>query len=203
MRGKSGFGDIRVKIPPEKLQELQRLLADIPNGVNKAVAKATNKAVERARVEAMLRIRDRYAISPSALSLRLKVNRASVRNPTAMIVWSSPEIAITKFKTKPTKPASQSGIPVALRRAPETEIVKGQKKSWPHAFLAVMKSSHKGLFARERKTSLPIKQFFGPSVASMIGQRGVLKAITEATNAVIVEELEKQVTRMLSVRRRT
>ena len=203
MRGGSGFGDIRVEIPPEKLQELQRLLADIPNGVNKVVAKATNKAVERARVEAMLRIRDRYAISPSALSLRLKVNRASVRNPTAMIVWSSPEIAITKFKTKPIKPASQSGIPVALRQAPETEIIKGQKKSWPHAFLAVMKSSHKGLFARKNKTSLPIKQFFGPSVAAMIGQRGVIKAITDATNAVIVEELEKQVTRMLSVRRRT
>ena len=67
----------------------------------------------------------------------------------------------------------------------------------PKAFIAIMKSGHKGVFEREGDESLPIKQLYGPSVPQMIKNEEIMKKINDEANETLQKRIEAEINNIL------
>lgn len=140
-----------------KTDEVRRILGHIPGAAEKAIAKALNSAATTAKKEAIRKTKGRYAISPEVLEKSLKIVRASPGRLKATFISSSSLLALTKFNTKQGKALS-------------IEVIRGNNKRWPYAFLAKMGSGHAGVWGREKEYTIPTKN---QEIKSKRASRGV------------------------------
>ena len=182
-------------VKTEKFTEVARLLAHMPGAAEKATARAINRAVDKARTEVIARVAERYNISSAEIQKTTKIVGARPNRLAAVIYYTSRRgLAITKVKTKPKMPPTQKAVEVRMRRRVSSEIIAGQKKEWPHAFIAQMKSGHVGLFSREKdsKKRLPIHERVTVNVPGMAGHYSIINSVLELAQAKLDEELDRQ-----------
>ena len=96
-----------------------------------------------------------------------------------------------------------ANIPLFHYRSPKWSVTRAPKKiniqvsksksktRLRHGFLARMKSGHIGLFQRQGKGRLPIKELYGPGVADAMGQ---VTEIKEKINTIAVNSMETSLT---------
>ena len=139
--------------------------------IKAAAQRAGIDAIRAMRAEATRHIRARKNMKVSAIRKRIALVKPSSREHLQWIVRASGEsvpigafgglrqIGVGRRKLRKRKDGVRRGGVMV-------EINKGAPKLIPGAFLATMKSGHKGVFRRERRKSrLPIKELFTTTVA--------------------------------------
>ncbi len=174
-----------VKAPD--IARTKQLLAHIPGAAEKAISRAINRAIATANTEAIRGAKDRYTLSDSDLRKGIKIVKASPQRLKATLIATSGLHRVAKFKTG---------------KGPFSEIIKGNTKPWPHAFLAKLKGpqggTHLGLFAREKEFKAPTQGRYAKTkerlatrgvdrspVGSSIKRQPIVEAVTVSTSEML------------------
>ena len=189
-------GLIQVTVSPEQRAKLAEDLADIRNGVPRAVSAAVNRTLSTGRSRIVKRIRAEVAIKAKDAREAIRLRKATAAKPEGFIVISKKPIPLYDFGAKQGK----GGVTVKVRKAGGRETLKG-------TFIAKMRSGHVGVFERKltggpgskRVKRLPIRERFGPSLLVVFeGAPGVAAEEIAALGDVLQKNLDSQVNRLLN-----
>lgn len=163
----------------------------------KAIIRALNKTAITARADAAKSIRaEGYNIKAAAIKKSFATTKAAKGRLVVVLRATGKPIALIEYGARQTK----SGVSVQ---------VKGGREVLRHAFIATMKSSHKGVFERTgaarlkapkrvagsktRRVNVPIVEKFGPSIPATLANDAIQKAIQQKINqrfpTVLAQEL--------------
>jgi hypothetical protein len=134
---KAGVEGLRRKFPAAVRRALKRAGTSGRAEMTKQIAKDTGLPSRRIRTD--IRI---TTVGDTALRLEVTGKR----------------IPLVAFKARGPEPSRGRGRGVSYRnpQSPNTRA--------PHAFIATMRSGHRGVFERKRGSRTPIRELFGPSL---------------------------------------
>lgn len=167
--------DIRADV-----RDVERALDRLPKLTGRAVTRAMNYAIRKAQTEAARAItRDVPGIKQRRVrdAMRLKLARAN--QWTAAVSARGARIPIIDLAARQT----QRGV---------TYRTKQGRRLIPGAFLATMRSGHRGAFKRAGKRRLPIQELHGPSIPRVFIQRHIEAEIDRAAQAAWGKEIARQ-----------
>lgn len=144
----------------------------------KAVVRALNRTAQQARTAASQEVRTAgYNIKASAIKSSFSIAKASKGRLVVVLKATGRPIGLINYGARQTK----SGVSVQ---------VKAGRTILRHAFIATMPSGHRGVFERignthkrivrngkALRTTLPIKELFGPSIPQSLANAAVEAAI--------------------------
>lgn len=140
----------------------------IKNGGVKSMSRAMNDALSKGRTQLGKSIREVYAIKAATYNQSAKVVKSAPSNlKKGKIVIQSRFLSSNSFQFTPKAYKSQKGIKVAKRKRATLTIKKGEKKNFPHGFVANPSSIPGGttlLWKREGEKISPVRSL---SVAQM------------------------------------
>lgn len=201
----------------EAIERAKALLANIPDGVDKAVKAAMSRTVQRLRSDSNKAIREKYDITDAGIRAEKNVRvRYSYQDGVqATVVFSGHKIPLYRFggayPKYPTQDIAAGKKPVMVkgvwtRRYPGVaarghQFESTNPKQFLDAFVARMKSGHVGIFKRTggstSEGSDAIREFMGASVAQMVGNQEVAEKLTRGAYQTFETELDKAVYRIL------
>ena len=153
--------DMSAEIDKRQLRSVQRMLAGIPRGMNKVIPRAINKVGVSGRKLIVDKVAADIPIKKGVLKKKnVKLKRASYYKWRAEINISGKRIPLIELKA--TERQKRGGIAYTIRKG-------GGRRVHKQAFIATMRSGHRGVFARKgrgesRVPRLPIIEQRGPSV---------------------------------------
>lgn len=160
-----------------------RSLTDVQRKVvPTATSRALNKTAAQAKTQAAREIRNQYNISSRVIGRHIRLHRATPATLTASVTAEGEKLPVIAFGARQTK----RGVTVQIKR--------GERRLIRSAFLATLRSGHRGVFARGhyvgpaflRRTSrirpypkpdLPISELFTVGVPQGFSNRLVLEAL--------------------------
>jgi len=172
-------------------------LSHCPELVERATVSALNKIGAQGITQTKRAITKKYNIKQKDLKGSLVLHRAARGTKSregrhfARIAATGSSIPLYKFAARPVEPKPQAGVAVKRRTPVTVKVMKqGGRKKVPHAFIGRMASGHVGVFTREGKASLPIRERYSVGVAKMFEKEGVkaAEAITRTKGRQIVQQ---------------
>lgn len=182
-----GFGSITIDVVERGFDRAQKILAGVPDGASKAVHSALERAGQSGRSVATKSLTKEYAISRTQLLANVRnIDRVTVQGDSIQVVfgYAGYVIPLVRFDTT----VSSDGYVSARVKT------SGAKETLAHAFQAKV-GSHTGIFERQTRKRLPIKELFGPSVPQMLSEN---KSIMDEIEEKIVETYEKRIDHEIS-----
>jgi hypothetical protein len=131
-----------------------------------AIVRALNRAIDSAKVAGARAVAADMGFPVTRAREEILVRHARVGHPVASLRASAKRIPLVHFKASGPEPSRGRGRGVTAR-------VKGTRVRYPDAFIATMRSGHRGVFRRvggERRSpggwgkNLPIRELKGPSI---------------------------------------
>lgn len=158
--------DIDVKWDRSGMAALET--SSLKAALKRALRKAGATALRDMRSEASKRIRARKRISPRYIARALTLRRAKGSDITAM-QWaldvSGDPVPLVAYPHRQTK------------RGVSVEVNRGKRSLVEDAFVATMKSGHKGVFRRRGKARLPIQELRGSRPVDALLHEGEADAV--------------------------
>ena len=142
-----------ITVRVEGIDAVQRLLAEAPRKLARATVHALNDGAVHARAESVRLIGAEWNVKATDIRKALTVRRATVAKQESAVEAAGGRgkgIALASFGARTTK----KGVTVKLKRS-------GTRGLLPGAFIARMKSGHRGVFqrkAKSRKQGTPYNQ---------------------------------------------
>lgn len=133
----------------------------------KAAASALNKTAAQVKTQASRMIRERYNIKASDVNKTLTISRATQYRLQAALRSRGGRIPLIAFGAR------------QVRQGTSVAVVRGQRKVVRHAFIATMRSGHRGVFMRKGKARLPIEEKKSLAVPQMLGTKAILQRIRD------------------------
>jgi len=151
--------------------------------VGPALTRSLNRAATSVKTEASRTIREELNLKAGAVSKSIHVGRASAGSPEASIRIAGKQVPLIGFiGTRQVR----KGVSVKVKRS-------GSRKVIAHAFIATMKSGHRGVFTRDKGAGrLPISEMFSIAVQQALKGANIEKLLTLARNR-IRTELKSQI----------
>ncbi|MDP1570343.1 MAG: phage tail protein [Vicinamibacterales bacterium] len=153
-------------------------LAGQPAHVERAGVRAMNRAIEAARTVMAREISKDLQLRVGVVREALRMQQASIARPEASLSGSRlKRIPVIDMGATGPFPSRGRGRGVSWRN-------QGRKRD-PKAFIAVMKSGHKGVFKRVSKKRLGIIELRGPSLGHVfekfkpVGMARLLEVFTQ------------------------
>ena len=122
-----------------------------------AIARALNRAITSARVVMRRAMATDLGLKQGAVDKQFFVLNARPDKLKASLEVRGKRIPLIEFGARGPEPSRGKGRGVTAR-------LPGGKGRYPHAFIATMRSGHRGVFQRVRGTRLPIVELRGPSL---------------------------------------
>ena len=146
---------------------ISKVFSEHRKKVERAEIVALNRAGRSALAQTVMFIRKAYNIKSSDLKNEIKISTASKGRKRFRLTVTHKGLALVKFgAAKQTK----SGVNVTVKR--------GGRQSFKSAFITeVGKGRHRGVFKRESKARLPIKELYGPSAMQLMSSDEAQKHI--------------------------
>jgi hypothetical protein len=157
------------------------MFARIKARAPQAIARSLNRAAVSARVVMVREIARDLSIKQG--DVKIHHHEASPAKHATRLSASLKRIPLIKFGARGPEPSRGRGTGVTART---------RTRRYPHAFIATMKSGHKGVFQRMRTSRLPIRELFGPSIGHVFRKYrplGLARAI-ESFNKNLQAELK-------------
>ena len=181
--------DIKVD---EKAQEMvKNILSEIPRGAEKSLRegfRAGAKAYEKTSDEESTKI---YAISPADIKKGGKAKISSY-GTSASVTYSGNKIELFKFAGRPKMPVQGAKVYAQQVRSSSGGI-------FPHAFVAMMRSGHTGIFERKSGNGrLPITEMQAVARAQMAGRSDVAEKANEAAREKSTEAIDRAISEILN-----
>lgn len=136
----------------------QRAIARLREKAPYAIARALNRAAGSARTQLARDVSRDMRIRVGDVRDKVNIVEATRDRPTATIYASAKRLPLIAFGARGPYPSRGKGKGVTAK-------LPGGR--YPRAFIAIMRSGHRGVFERRSKGRLPIKELFGPSIAKV------------------------------------
>lgn len=167
-----------------------------------AVIRALNKTAQQARTAAAAEVRTAgYNIKASAIKNSFSIDKARRGRLVAVLRATGRPIALINYGARQNK----GGVSVQ---------VKTGRQVLRHAFIATMPNGHKGVYQRtgkehkkvirnghSRRTGLPIKELFGPSIPQSLANDSVEKALMKKIREKFPQILRHELAFIISKRK--
>lgn len=165
---------------------------DVPDKLlNQAAPRALNATATTVRAEAARLIGKTWNMKVGAAKGQMNIVRATRAKLVAKIVVSGRPIPLIEFDARPN--VAQSG---GKGQRNVSVRVKGQRKQLRNAFIATMKSGHRGIFVRVNAGKsggrLPIKELFSLSLPVAFTQKQIMDALRVVSAERFNETLRQQ-----------
>jgi hypothetical protein len=163
---------ITIKINAEDMAKVKKMLAGIPGAADRVCMRAINDGLAGMKTDASTEIRAEINLTKSVVDATFKTVKASVTSLSGVFTSTGKPVPLIEYGARQTT----KGVSVQVKRSNPRSVVVG-------AFIATMKSGHKGVFWREwhqairkpvnrnipygklpKQYRLPIAQRFGPRV---------------------------------------
>ena len=124
------------------------------------ISRSINRAAKSARTAMTKAVREDVGLTAKVVRDAIVFTPARAgRDPRAKLTISKKRIPLIKFKAR------------QLKRAGVKANLKGGARTYPGAFIATMRSGHRGVFKRTTAARLPITQLHGPSLAKVFKKK--------------------------------
>ncbi|MDU0332544.1 phage tail protein [Paenibacillus sp. 3LSP] len=166
----------------DNLKQVNQSLKQMDKAVRQAVLSSINRSTQRAKTEMGRKVREKYIVKQAEVVKTVSIRKAKGKALSATLTSRGYTIPLIRFGVTPKK---------QLKKAPK--VIKaavfrgGAKKPIPGAFIATV-GSHLGVFKREGKKRLPIRELRGPAVPSM----AVNDEVREHVQSVYADEMQKR-----------
>jgi hypothetical protein len=182
---------VTVRFDARKLRQLERSLPA-------AIARAINKSAVSARVVGLRNMREESGLKVGQIREQVTLTRATAAKPKAELRVRDVRgrrIPMIEFRARGPEPSRGRGPGV-------TFMFRGRRIRVRHAFIATMRSGHRGVFVRVRPSrkkspgawslNLPIRELPGPSLvgAFVRSHPAIGRRFLEAMEANLKHEVE-------------
>jgi hypothetical protein len=155
-----------------------------------AVARAINKSAVSVRAVGARAISKDLGLRVGDVREQIVIRRAHSTEPTATLTVRGRRIPLIEFSARGPEPSRGRGKGVTYR-------LRGQRRRIPSAFIATMRSGHRGVFRRLRTRRLPIVELFGPSLVRSFTRRAVVNAMRARYAEVMPANLKHELQRLV------
>lgn len=138
------------------IQQTQRAVAKLREKAPYAIARAINRAAVSGRTQLARDTSADMKLKVGVVRDKIVIEEATTTKHLAKVYASNKRVALIEFGARGRYPSRGKGKGVSART---------QTGRYPNAFIAFMRSGHKGVFARKTTARLPIHELFGPSIA--------------------------------------
>ncbi len=180
----------------QQLERAQAMLAAFPGAAEKALAAALNRAAKLGREAAVEAIDKRYAVRPSDVRETITIKTATPDALSISIVSRSGPLSLGYFPHAPVV-AGTGGRGKPVLRA---EVIRGQEKSVPGAFVATINGKPRIMIRTGGKSASgrsAIKSVPAVPIATMLGAKSVREVVEARAMAVLDEQLDREIDRAL------
>lgn len=158
-------------------KEVEKALKEAPKAAEKAAIRTLNRTADKARVAASKAVRETYNIKAGDLSKSVKITRASQSKLETVLTIVGKPVGLIAFAAR------------KIAKGVTYKILKSSGRDrLPHAFIATMKSGHRGVFERTGKARLPIRERKFITMPSVWKSKKVMSVIERVVNTEIVKE---------------
>lgn len=197
-----------IGIKEETLRRVEKVLAGVPKGAQRAMANAINRGLAKARTEAKKGARKVYTVKAGAFSesVYVQVKKASAGDLAGHISFNGNKLPLYKFQVTPRSPGSRKAVYVSVK--------KGSGGTSKHGFIAGMPGGHIGMFSRTgeqgiekrksktrdgkgNKHSETIKERMGLAVPQMVGNEEVVRRLEKEAQEMVDKRVEHEISRIL------
>jgi hypothetical protein len=143
---------------------------NLDKAITRALSKAGSTALRDMRAEASKRIRRRKRLKPSIIRGAFRIRRpkrASIEGMEWALDVSGRNVPLTAYPHRQTA------------RGVSVEVNRGKRTLVRSAFLAQMRSGHRGIFVRVGPERLPIRELFGSRPVDALLHEGEAEAVAE------------------------
>jgi len=144
-------------------KELDALLKDYPGRATRATVRAMNRAITSGRTLMVQRIAADTGLRSGDIKKAMSLRNATAQRLEARLGVGLKRIPLIDFNARGPEPSRGKGRGVSYR-------LRGGGGRVANAFIATMKSGHRGVFARAGKARLPIRELFGPSLGHVFAK---------------------------------
>lgn len=175
------------------LAKVEKLLKDIPKGVEKATSSAINRSLVTLKKNVKKEVTDNYGIKSTEVEKAMVVQKATLTKITGSIKSKSPLLSLYKF----LKSNNENEIKILIKKTSGTQRVRGKKNLKGKPFIARMKNGHKGIF--QKKENRKIEELKTLSIPQMLGSESVMEYIrsNNEVDNVLEKNLRREVNRIL------
>ena len=176
---------VRIEVT-EAVRELRRRYADIDGDISKQIAGALNDTARKARTAVSRNVRAEYNIKAKDIKAAIRLGYATVNSLETYIEATGRALPLRAFPHRQTK----QGVSVSIMK--KRYVIK-------KAFVATMKSGHKGVFARGQygrgkfkfryqrteptnRNDLQINELHTTSIPSAMGKQSILDSLAKQIN---------------------
>lgn len=168
----------------------------MPDAADKAIARALNKAASAGRETAIEAIVDRYNVQAGDIREKIKLSTATLDKLGVAVVARSGALSLGYFPHSPVDIGTGGPGRPNLR----AEVIRGQEKEIPGAFVATINGKPRIMFRTGGTTKAgrtQIRSVYTVPMASMLGASSVRAAVEERAAAVLDTQLDKEIDRAL------
>ena len=182
----------------ETLEQMQKLLAGFPSGVEKASRSAMSRAVSHLRTNSAKAIRERYDISAANVKADENVTvRYSIQNGVqATVAFAGRKFTLYKHG------GASPGMPVSGVPARGHQMKSTSPAVFHGAFVARMSSGHVGIFERTGGMTSAgkeqIQELMGSSVPQMLGSPAVAEKLSKEAMEKFEDRLKHEINAILN-----
>lgn len=185
------------------LKSVELALVRVKNGVPRAATRAINRTLTTVRAAAAREIATDIGVPATAVKKALAVTKARFRHLEGLITITGRRIPLSALRPTGPEPSRGKGQGVSY-------ALGGSRRRIREAFLATLKSGHRGVFRRVppslRKSrgawskNLPIIELFGPSIPRVAGKTTIRSLLRTLGMATYVRNLKHEVQFLLRTR---
>ena len=190
-----------MQLDTASLDRAKIMMAELRGIEPKVKSRAINRSLTSVRAEAVSLISLDLNLSQTKIRDSFTMNKATVSNPTGSVVSSSKPIPLIDFNG--TRELARGGVSVQVKKT-------GARVKLLHAFVAVMKSGHRGVFEREagnfgrtfqilknyaampKRYRLPIEEMFGPRITDEYAKGPIIEAVQRRAAEVYTSNYEHE-----------
>ena len=185
-----------IDIDASAVERTRRYLGAIPGATERAMARALNVAVRRARDEALERIVARYEVKGADVRARLSTQLARPSSLSATLRAKSPSLPLHYFPHTPSSPGTGGPGAPALTAT----VKRGETREVPGAFVAKLGSKARIAMRTGAKTATgkdALRVLYTIPIAEMLGVDDVRAAVERRAVEVLEDTLPEEITREL------
>ncbi|MGL4566922.1 MAG: hypothetical protein ACRCU6_00170 [Fusobacteriaceae bacterium] len=174
------------------IQEAKKMLSGIENGMGKALSRAFNHSISKAKTAVKKKVTENYYIKSGDVEKTIKLKKASISDIEAKLTSKGPVLALNKFKVSTKGGVIKAAVSklqgYKIREGAFTRRVANFTGS-KNGKVTYSETSFKNrVFKRKNQNRMPIVEQSGASIPGMLGN----KAIVESTHEMIIKETEKR-----------
>lgn len=168
---------------------LRQMNVTLTRGINAAAARAINRTLTSERAAIGSDIAKNMGIRVGTVKDAMTIEKATTSAPVGRLLAKGKRIPRIEFNARGPEPSRGRGRGVSYRG--EAGRIRVE-----NAFIATMRTGHRGVFVRRTTKRLPIRELFGPSIAHVFEK---LVPNGEARrNEVLVKNLQHEIEFALS-----